>query len=196
MGKILKFPSLEQYLAGLKSSGGLWEFDPGKFQIKHLEVEKLALEFGVETTIELVNCDLPKSCAVVKAISIYDKNKFESFGEVSPLNNNFPYPVSVAEKRAVDRSVLKALGIHGKYYSDVEMAPAERYENTGVKKNIPKDRADLILERIKNASHQANLAELERENKEYLIKLVNDDKEKAKEIKLAFDNKKQQLIGG
>ncbi len=196
MGKILKFPSLEQYLAGLKSSGGLIEIKKDTYTIKHLEVEKLALDFGVETSIQLVSCDLTKSCAVVKATSMYQGDKFESFGEVSPLNNNFPYPVSVAEKRAVDRSVLKALGIHGKYYSDVEMAPAERYENTGVKKNIPKDRADLILERIKNASHQANLAELERENKEYLIKLVNDDKEKAKEIKLAFDNKKQQLIGG
>jgi len=76
MGKILKFPSLEQYLAGLKSSGGLWEFDPGKFQIKHLEVEKLALDFGVETTIQLVSCDLTKSCAVVKATSMYQGDKF------------------------------------------------------------------------------------------------------------------------
>ena len=196
MGKILKFPSLEQYLAGLKSSGGLWEFDPGKFQIKHLEVEKLALEFGVETTIELVNCDLPKSCAVVKAISIYDKNKFESFGEVSPLNNNFPYPVSMAEKRAVDRSILKALGIHGKYYSDVEMPPVEKYENTGVKKNIPKDHWEIILDRIANISHQANLAELEKDNLDYLKQLVKDDKAKAEEIRLAFKNRKQQLIGG
>ena len=196
MGKILKFPSLDQYLAGLKSSGGLIEIKKDTYTIKHLEVEKLALDFGVETTIQLVSCDLTKSCAVVKATSIYQGDKFESFGEVSPLNNNFPYPVSVAEKRAVDRSVLKALGIHGKYYSDVEMAPAERYENTGVKKNIPKDHGDLILERIQNASHQANLDQLKRENKDYLNELFKADKSKLEKIKLAFDNKKQQLNGG
>ena len=195
MGKILKFPSLEQYLAGLKSSGGLIEIKKDTYTIKHLEVEKLALDFGVETTIQLVSCDLTKSCAVVKATSMYQGDKFESFGEVSPLNNDFPYPVSVAEKRAVDRSVLKALGIHGKYYSDVEMAPKDnkRYENTGV---VPKNQADIILERIKNTSHQANLAELERENITYLKQLVKDDKAKAEEIRLAFKNRKQQLIGG
>jgi len=198
MGKILKFPSLEQYLAGLKSSGGLIEIKKDTYTIKHLEVEKLALDFGVETSIQLVSCDLTKSCAVVKATSIYQGDKFESFGEVSPLNNDFPYPVSVAEKRAVDRSVLKALGIHGKYYSDVEMAPKDnsRYENTGVKKNIPKDRSEIILDRIANISHQANLAELEKDNLDYLKQLVKDDKAKAEEIRLAFKNRKQQLIGG
>ena len=196
MGKILKFPSLEQYLAGLKSSGGLIEIKKDTYTIKHLEVEKLALDFGVETSIQLVSCDLTKSCAVVKATSMYQGDKFESFGEVSPLNNNFPYPVSMAEKRAVDRSILKALGIHGKYYSDVEMPPAEKYENTGVKKNIPKDRSEIILDRIKNISHQANLAELEKDNLDYLKQLVKDDKAKAEEIRLAFKNRKQQLIGG
>ena len=122
MGKILKFPSLEKHLAGLKSSGGLWEYEPGKYQIKHLEVERLACDFGVETTMELVSCDLTKSCAVVKAIATHMGDKYESFGEVSPLNNNFPYPVSIAEKRAVDRAILKALGIHGKYYSDAAVS--------------------------------------------------------------------------
>ena len=78
MGKILKFPSLDQYLAGLKSSGGLWEFEPGKFQIKHFEVEKMAKEFNVKTTIEYVDGDLGKSCAVVKAVAIHQGDHFET----------------------------------------------------------------------------------------------------------------------
>ena len=69
-------------------------------------------------------------------------------------------------------------------------------ENTGVKKNIPKDHGDLILERIQNASHQANLDQLKRENKDYLNELFKADKSKLEKIKLAFDNKKQQLNGG
>ena len=192
MGKILKFPSLEKHLAGLKSSGGLWEYEPGKYQIKHLEIEKMAMDFGVETTMELVSCDLTKSCAVVKAISSYMGDKFESFGEVSPLNNNFPYPVSIAEKRAVDRAVLKALGIHGKYYSDAEMSPKNKNENQGIKL----DHTDIILERIKNASHQANLDEVLRDNKLFLEQLAKDDKVKCEQIMLSFKNRKQQFIGG
>ena len=192
MGKILKFPSLEKHLAGLKSSGGLWEYEPGKYQIKHLEVERLACDFGVENTMELVSCDLTKSCAVVKAIATHMGDKYESFGEVSPLNNNFPYPVSIAEKRAVDRAILKALGIHGKYYSDAEMPPKNRNQNKG----IDADHANIILDRIANISHQANLDQLMRENKPYLDKLFKENKSKLEEIKLAFDNRKLQLIGG
>ena len=192
MGKILKFPSLEKHLAGLKSSGGLWEYEPGKYQIKHLEVERLACDFGVETTMELVSCDLTKSCAVVKAIATHMGDKYESFGEVSPLNNNFSYPFSIAEKRAVDRAILKALGIHGKYYSDAEMPPKNRNQNQG----IDADHAKIILDRIANISHQANLDQLMRENKPYLDKLFKENKSKLEEIKLAFDNRKLQLIGG
>ena len=192
MGKILKFPSLEQYLAGLKSSGGLIKMDNGSYIIKHYEVENLAREFGVITNIELVNCDLTKSCAVVKAQASFEGKTHESLGEVSPLNNNFVYPVAVAEKRAVDRAILKALGLHGKYYSDVEMPPEKKTENQGIKL----DHTDIILDRIKNCSHQANLDQLKRENKDFLEKLFKTDKSKLEKIKLAFDNRKQQLIGG
>jgi len=192
MGKILKFPSLEQYLAGLKSSGGLIKMDNGSYIIKHYEVENLAREFGVITNIELVNCDLSKSCAVVKAQASFEGKTHESLGEVSPLNNTFVYPVAVAEKRAVDRAILKALGLHGKYYSDVEMPPEKKTENQGIKL----DHTNIILDRIKNCSHQANLDQLKRENKEFLEKLFKEDKSKLEKIKLAFDNRKQQLIGG
>jgi hypothetical protein len=192
LSNILNFPSLDQYLAGLKTSGGIWEFDKNKFAIKHLEVEKLAKQFNIRTTIDLVNCDLQKGCAVVKAEASYNGSKYQSLGEVSPLNNEWSYPISIAEKRAVDRVVLKALGIHGKYYSQSELGPVQRNENVGVKL----DQGDIILERIKNTSHQANLAQLERENLEYLKKLATTKSGKAKEIFQAFKDRKQQLIGG
>jgi len=193
MGKILKFPSLDQYLAGIKSSGGIIN---NKI-IRHYEVEKMAANFDVFTTIELVNCDLPKSCAVVKAKAKHEGCVYESFGEVSPLNNDFEYPVAVAEKRAVDRAILKALGIHGKYYSDVELPPKEkepRTENRGV----DLDHTKIVLDRIKNASHQANLDEIMSDNKEFIAELSKskENSEKAEQIKKAFENKTEQLIGG
>ena len=191
MGKILKFPSLDQYLAGL-SSGGLIKMTNGNYIIKHYEVEKLAREFGIITNIGLVYCDLNNSCAVVKATAQYQGDKVETLGEVSPLNNTFAYPISVAEKRAVDRAILKVLGLHGKYYSDVEMPPEKKTENQGIKL----DHADRILEKIDNSSHQANLDELIKDNKDFLVKLSKDNKSKAEEIMLAFKNRKQQFLGG
>lgn len=43
-----------------------------------------------------------------------------SIGEASPKNNKNAYPWAMAEKRAVDRVVLKLLGIHGLLYSEEE----------------------------------------------------------------------------
>jgi len=193
MGKLYNFPQkLEQMLQQIKTEKGLWEFQPGKFAILHKEVERLAYEFGIETDVETKYADLPKGCAIVKATAIYQGKKFTSLGEVSPANNNFIFPVSICEKRAVDRVVLKALNIHGKYYSDVELPPTPRNENSGIKL----EHSELILERIKNSSHQANLEQLQRENKDYLLELTKQNSTKAKAIMTAFENKKQQLKGG
>ena len=193
MGSIVDFPqSLEKHLAKLKTDGGIYQFKPDKFAILHKEVERLANKYNIETEIELEYCDLTKGCAVVKATARYQGNKFTSLGEVSPLNNEFPYPVAVAEKRAADRAILKALNIHGDLYSQSELSPEKRNENSGVKL----EHSELILERIENSSHQANLEQLQRENKEYLLELTKKNSTKAKEIMKAFENKKQQLIGG
>ena len=55
---------------------------------------------------------------------------------------------------------------------------------------------DLILERIKNISHQANLDQLMSDNKKFLLDLAQKNSDKATEIKKAYENRKQQLKGG
>ena len=195
MGKVVNFPQkLDVMLQEIKTNRGLWEIAPGKFAILHKEVERLAYEFGVETEVDTKYVDLVKGCAVVKAVAKYQGKRFTTLGEVSPVNNDWKFPVSIAEKRAVDRAVLKALNIHGTYYSEEELEnkKEKRNENSGVKL----EHSELILERIKNISHQANLEQLQRENKDYLSELVKQNSVKAEEIMKAFKNKYQQLQGG
>jgi len=195
MGKVVNFPqTLDKMLQQIKVNKGLWELQPGKFAILHKEVERLAYEFGVETEVDTQYVDLVKGCAVVKAVARYQGKRFTTLGEVSPANNDWKFPVSIAEKRAVDRAVLKALNIHGTYYSEEELEnkKEKRNENSGVKL----EHSELILERIKNISHQANLEQLQRENKDYLSELVKQNSIKAEEIMKAFKNKYQQLQGG
>lgn len=43
-----------------------------------------------------------------------------SFGEAAPSNNKNSYPWAMAEKRAVDRVILKLIGLHGSVYSEEE----------------------------------------------------------------------------
>ena len=48
-----------------------------------------------------------------------------AWGEASPANNKTSFPVAMAEKRAYDRGVLKAVNLHAFFYSDAEMAADE-----------------------------------------------------------------------
>ena len=191
MGKVINLISLDTYLKKIKKDGGMWEFKPGKWIIKHLEVEGLAQHFNIDTNIELVHCNLEKDVAVVKATAVNKTKVFHSLGEVSPKNNQFDYPVAVAEKRAVDRSILKALGIHGEVYSDQEMPNVKQNNNANT--GIKLDHADIIKERIKTCTHKANLEELGSQNKEFLTKLKTQNLARYEEVKTAFLNRRQQL---
>jgi len=194
MGNVINLISLTAYTAKLKADGGMWEFKPGKWIIKHLEVEGLAQHYNIETNIDLVHCNLDKDIAVVKAAALYKTKKFTTLGEASPKNNQFDYPVAIAEKRAVDRAILKALGIHGNVYSDQEM-PNEKQtnnENSGIKL----DHVDVILERVETVTHQANLEQLKSQNKKFLTQLKSQNLTRYEEVKNAFLNRKQQLTKG
>ena len=194
MGNVINLISLEGYLKRLKTNGGMWEFKPGKWIIKHLEVEGLAQHYNIETHIDLVHCDLDKDVAVVKAVALYKTKKFITLGEASPKNNQFDYPVAIAEKRAVDRAILKALGIHGNVYSDQEM-PNEK-QNNNENSGIKLDHVDVILERVKTVTHQANLEQLKSQNKKFLTELKTQDLKRYEQIKTAFLNRNQQLTKG
>jgi hypothetical protein len=194
MSKVVNINKIENDIAKLKSTGGMWKINNGKYAIKHLELEKLAYKYNIETNIDLKSCDLSKGCAVVKGVATYNGKQYFSFGEVSPLNNDFNFPVAVAEKRAADRAILKALGIHGNVYSDEELSNIQHNvnANTGVDLNL----SSVILERIKNITSHANLNQLASKNKAYLTELKKQDSKKFNEIVKAFKNRKQQLIGG
>ena len=76
MSKVIHLNTLKPYLAKLKVNGGMWQIGSGKYAIKHLEVEKLANLYGIETDINLIHCNLEKGCAVVKAGAKYNSKTF------------------------------------------------------------------------------------------------------------------------
>ena len=194
MGKVININKIENEITKLKANGGMWEIGPGKFAIKHLELEKLANTYNIETNVEIKHCNLEKGCAVVKAVATFNGKNFYTLGEVSPLNNDFIFPIAVAEKRAADRAILKALGIHGNIYSSEELSNIKNNnnQNTGIDLN----QETIILERIKNASHQANFEQIKSQNKDFLTELKKQDLKRYEKLKQAFLNRNQQFIGG
>ena len=63
--------------------------------------------------------------AVVKCYAHNDKMKVITYGEASPKNCKVAYPYAMAEKRAVDRAILKLVGLHGFVYSEDEIDDTE-----------------------------------------------------------------------
>ena len=73
-------------------------------------------------------------CIKCVASSGDDSYFVTTYGESSPKNTKNAYPYAMAEKRAVDRAILKLLGLHGFIYSEDEMP--QREEKIKVKQDI------------------------------------------------------------
>jgi hypothetical protein len=113
--------------AGLKKDD-FYEHPQSKMHIiKHKGVEKLACHYGIWWKLDLIKPDLPN--IVVKCWATNGTQEIESFGEANPLMTKSAvekvFPYALAEKRAVDRAILKLLNAHGTLYSEAE---ANEYE--------------------------------------------------------------------
>jgi hypothetical protein len=99
----------------------LWDCH-GTWILLHRAIEALGAAEGVIVTMKLIHHDQLEKCAIVLASAKIDVSgiEFQSLGEAAPYNNKNLYPVAMAEKRAIDRAILKALNLHGYVYSEIE----------------------------------------------------------------------------
>ena len=65
-------------------------------------------------------------------------------------------------------------------------------ENSGIKL----DHVDVILERVKTVTHQANLEQLKSQNKKFLTELKKQNLPRFEILKKAFVDRNQQLTKG
>tara|TARA_R100001082_G_C4362382_1_gene160024 strand:+ start:89 stop:559 length:471 start_codon:yes stop_codon:yes gene_type:complete len=101
----------------------------GTWVLYHKSIERIQLKEKiviVDLTVEYI--DLALSSCVVKCTAVKDGIKVITFGECTPKNNRNSYPVAMAEKRAIDRAVLKLTGMHGDFYSEDEMNVSPKHK--------------------------------------------------------------------
>ena len=107
----------------------------GTWVLYHKSIERIQLKEKiviVDLTVEYI--DLALYSVVVKCTAVQEGIKVITFGECTPKNNRNSYPVAMAEKRAIDRAVLKLTGMHGDFYSEDEMNIPQT--KTNAKSNI------------------------------------------------------------
>lgn len=108
-----------------------WELPQkkGTWLVKHAALEIVAAKAGIEFTMpQIIEANGGEGIAAVCVSGELDGRSVWSIGECSPKNNKNAYPWAMAEKRAIDRVILKLIGIHGLVYSedeaDFDRAPA------------------------------------------------------------------------
>ena len=99
----------------------LWDCH-GTWVMYHRYVEIAGAKSGITYDLQDVEFDTGNKIAVIRCTAHDDKgNKVVTYGESAPSNTKNAYPVAMAEKRAIDRAILKLLGIHGFVYSEDEV---------------------------------------------------------------------------
>mgnify|MGYP003136481233 FL=1 len=152
-------PIVKEILEELKfnPSECLWE-KHGATCMKHRYIEIAGQEKGVVIeSLDEVEKNSAEGVVAIKCTASLGKAKVITYGEATPKNNKNGYPYAMAEKRAIDRAILKLIGIHGFVYSDDEVD--DKFENVEVKKTEtkeqPKKKIDDLyittaLDKIKN----------------------------------------------
>lgn len=113
----------KQYLETLVNNKQCYDLDNGKVALYHKDIEQMAGYFDISVDVDIKTADGKLKFAICKAIATNNGNnkKYSSLGEAHPDTNGFAYFVAVAEKRAVDRAILKALHLHGDVLSYEEL---------------------------------------------------------------------------
>jgi len=116
----------------------------GAWAIKHKALERVAVKEKMEQQLlEIHQADLEHKAVIVKASYRKNGQAVSSFGECAPYNNKNSYPVAMAEKRAIDRCILKLAGVHGEIFSEEEAdsfaQPSEGTGRVGESSTVAKD---------------------------------------------------------
>jgi len=154
-------PIVKEILEELKfnPSECLWE-KHGATCMKHRYIEIAGQEKGVVIeSLDEVEKNSAEGVVAIKCTASLGKAKVITYGEATPKNNKNGYPYAMAEKRAVDRAILKLIGIHGFVYSDDEVNesmvietshPVPKLHIVKKKKNIDDLYITTALDKIKN----------------------------------------------
>lgn len=126
-------PKLDPRIEAVRAEYGLsaddfWQLPQSKntWCVKHSALEVVAAQAGIIfDPPTIIEANGAAGVAAVCVSGSFKDRKIWSIGEANPKNSRNAYPWAMAEKRAIDRVVLKLVGIHGLVYSDTEVSTSD-----------------------------------------------------------------------
>jgi len=133
---------------------------------KYIEIIGAKLNVSIDS-LDVVEANAEKGIVSMKCVASIKDRQVISYGECSPKNNKNAYPYAMAEKRAVDRCILKLANLHGFVYSENEIddkAPSSK-PKTAEKKVIAAE--PTIQQFIDEMNHEQSYTEFNTTVKKY-----------------------------
>ena len=172
--------------------------------VKHKALEKISAHLGMWfDPPKIIESDTEKKIVSLVVQGYIDdgkgKNTAWSIGEVSPQNTSNKYVYAMAEKRAIDRVILKLLGVHGVFYSQAEIDEGEASNKGTSDKPDPKMVAmikEMFLTFLKVQKTREDLVAYWKNNPEPLRQLKAMSEIAHQEVEDAFRERAKEIKQG
>ena len=182
---------------GFNSKECLWDCH-GAWVMYHryIEIAGVKKKISIDDLSE-IETNSEKGIVVIKCKASLDKMKVITYGEASPKNTRNAYPYAMAEKRAIDRAILKLIGLHGFIYSEDEMTESNKpiTSNTKVKSN-DNEVLEKFQSEIKNSKTSKGLKGYGQMYKVHMAKAKQSSHATYLHTKTLYENKLKELNGG
>lgn len=125
---------------------------------KYIEIIGAKLNVSIDS-LDVIEANAKDGIVSMKCVASIKDRQVISYGECSPKNNKNAYPYAMAEKRAVDRCILKLANLHGFVYSENEIddkAPSSK-PKTAEKKVIAAE--PTVQQFIDEMNHEQSYTE-------------------------------------
>jgi hypothetical protein len=183
----------KQYLEEIINKNQCYQLDNGKVALYHKDIEQMANYFGIETDVDVRVADGKIKFVICKATARTKTKNYSSLGEAHPDNNGFEYFVAVAEKRAVDRAILKALHLHGDVLSFEELDVKKQKPKPQTNKTKVKTLTEEIENKILSAKDKESFVKLLGKYHNYLDQLTKENPGYAQQLLEKIQVKQQQV---
>ena len=118
--------------------------------ITRVGIKTIQQKEGIQLKYHLVYQD--KTTVTVLVSGYFEGKEYQTYGEASPQNNTFLFPVAVAQKRAESRIILEMVGLYDYMGEDeIQNQPVDPRKLVG-NSDKGKAAADKTFELMQNAT--------------------------------------------
>jgi alpha-D-ribose 1-methylphosphonate 5-phosphate C-P lyase len=163
----------------------------------HRYIEIAGAKNSINYDLTEIETNSKDGIVCIKCIAKRNGDTVITYGEASPKNTKNAYPYAMAEKRAVDRAILKLLGLHGFVYSEDEMDLSQTNTNTNSNKVGASD-VDVLLKFQEQIDTSVNAQVLKGYGKMYakaMTKAKSDAPAVYQHTKNIYEDKLKELNG-